>query len=500
MSLKSTLRINKRYTRITTAFLLLFAGALIGKFLFTGTLVEASSSFLSAVAHDATLSGDGTTNSPLAIANTGVGTNHIANGAVTAPKIASGQVVKTINGLSDAVTLAPGSNVSLNLTGQTLTISSLLGLTTVAHDSTLTGDGTGTSPLGIPGDSVTSQQIASGQVVKDLNGLRDTVSLLAGSNITITPTGNNTLTIAAAFPPQQTSIPYINPLRVATLQWYNAIETGLEFPAGSGANQIAFDGAYIWVSRGTFGSVSKIRISDGTIVGTFGASGGDALGLAFDGANIWVACGDFSRSLMRLRASDGANLGAVTLPVDPFSLAFDGSYIWATTGGDNSVTKVRARDGAIVGEFNAGPSPLKIAFDGANMWVTNPTASTVTKIRASDGVLVGTFNVPALPNSLAFDGTNIWITHPSLNMVTKLRASDGAVLGTFAAGPSPVGVVFDGASIWVGNRTSNTVTKLRASDGVVLGTFVAGDGPGNLAFDGTNIWAINQGASTVSKL
>ena len=60
------------------------------------------------------------------------------------------------------------------------------GFGTVVHDATLRGDGTVSSPLGI----------ASGQVVRSLNGLHDTVTLAAGANVTITPAGS-TVTIAA---------------------------------------------------------------------------------------------------------------------------------------------------------------------------------------------------------------------------------------------------------------------------------------------------------------
>lgn len=372
-------------------------------------------------------------------------------------------------------------------------------LTSVTHDATLTGDGTSVSPLGIADASITNKQIRSGEVVRGVNNLTDSVTLVGGSNVTITPTGNNTLTVAANIP-TSTPQPYINPRRVAALQWYEAIQTGLQYPAPPGTNQIAFDGDNLWVSRSLFGSVSKIRVSDGAVLGSFNVTGGEALGMAYDGANLWVACGDFSHSVAKLRASDGQNLGNFTLPVDPFSLAFDGSHIWATQGANGTVAKIRTVDGAIVGIFNAGPSPLKIAFDGANIWVTNQTASSVTKIRASDGSLLATYNVAPSPNSIAFDGTNMWITHPGSNLVTKLRASDGVVVGTFSVGPSPVGVVFDGANVWVGNRGSNTVTKLRASDGLLLGTFTAGSGPGNLAFDGANVWAINHETATLSKL
>ena len=45
--------------------------------------------------------------------------------------------------------------------------------------------------------SITSVKIADGEVVKSLNGLKDNVNLVAGSNVTITPTGND-ITISAS--------------------------------------------------------------------------------------------------------------------------------------------------------------------------------------------------------------------------------------------------------------------------------------------------------------
>jgi hypothetical protein len=48
----------------------------------------------------------------------------------------------------------------------------------------------------VPSGSITAIKIADAQVVKSLNGLKDNVNLVAGSNVTITPSGNN-LTINA---------------------------------------------------------------------------------------------------------------------------------------------------------------------------------------------------------------------------------------------------------------------------------------------------------------
>jgi hypothetical protein len=179
---------------------------------------------ISFVTHDASLAGLGTAASPLGIAVGGVQTVHLANGAVTASKIANGTVVRSLNGLFDNVTLAAGSNITITPAGNTLTIASPNSLTSVAHDSTLTGNGTSGSPLGVADggignaqlannavtsskvangaigtaqladNAVTSSKIATGQVVTSLNSLTDNVRLEAGSNITITPSGN-TLTI-----------------------------------------------------------------------------------------------------------------------------------------------------------------------------------------------------------------------------------------------------------------------------------------------------------------
>ena len=51
----------------------------------------------------------------------------LKDGAISADKIGAGQVVKSVNGLHDAVTLAAGSNVSVSSAGSTITISATPG-------------------------------------------------------------------------------------------------------------------------------------------------------------------------------------------------------------------------------------------------------------------------------------------------------------------------------------------------------------------------------------
>lgn len=123
----------KPYANILFVALALLLGAAMASLAIGPSAVGADPRFLTSVAHDGTLAGDGTTDSILRIANGGVGTAQLANGAVNTPQlagnavtganIAPGQVVKGINGLTDSVTLSAGGGITINSSGNTLTFS-----------------------------------------------------------------------------------------------------------------------------------------------------------------------------------------------------------------------------------------------------------------------------------------------------------------------------------------------------------------------------------------
>jgi outer membrane protein assembly factor BamB len=168
-----------------------------------------------------------------------------------------------------------------------------------------------------------------------------------------------------------------NPLQVALLQWYPANLT-TSFAVGVGPSEMAFDGANIWVGNVNGNSVTKLRASDGAVLGTF-AVGAYPYDVAFDGTNIWVT-NFMSNNVTKLRASDGAALGTFTVGNGPYGLAFDGAHIWVANSGGNNVTKLRAHDGTVLGTFAVGSYPRGVAFDGANIWVANHNSNTVSKL------------------------------------------------------------------------------------------------------------------------
>src|SRR5215510_109915 len=137
------------------------------------------------ISHDATLTGDGSPASPLGIAPGGVNTTQLANGAVTGPKIGSGAV--------GTLQLADGSVIQSKIAPGAVGLAQLQDSSVI--ESKIAPGAVGAAELAI--GAVTSSKIANGTVVRSLNGVSDSVTLQAGSNVTITPSGNS-LTIAAS--------------------------------------------------------------------------------------------------------------------------------------------------------------------------------------------------------------------------------------------------------------------------------------------------------------
>jgi sugar lactone lactonase YvrE len=254
---------------------------------------------------------------------------------------------------------------------------------------------------------------------------------------------------------------------------------------GSHGGLAADSSGHVWVSDYGSGAVTKLRASDGTVVGTYSV-GLSPMGVAYDGANVWVA-NQGSDSVTKLKASDGTVVGTYSVGRKPQGVAFDGANIWVANWGGSTVTKLRASDGTVVGTYTV-ISPHALVFDGTNIWVTSFLyEGTVTKLKASDGTVVGAYSVDGFPMGVAFDGANIWVATSMSQSVTKLKASDGTVVGTYSVGVYPEGVAFDGANVWV-TVQGQYVVKINASDGSVLGAYTAGALPKAVAFDGENIW------------
>ena len=132
----------------------------------------------------ATLSGNGTSGSPLAIASNGVNTPQIADSAVTTGKLSSS------GSTSGQVLTSNGSSVSWQ---------NAAGLGSVSHDATLVGNGTGGTPLGVSPSLALSQATGTATINGTNTGSGDGVQGFASNAAQSGVYGTNTAGGKAVF-------------------------------------------------------------------------------------------------------------------------------------------------------------------------------------------------------------------------------------------------------------------------------------------------------------
>ncbi len=158
----------------------------------------------------------------------------ITDGSITSGKIANGSAVRSLNALSDHLTLAASGGATISTVGNTITInagsgsagSGIQGVQNTDNTLDIMNPNGPTATINIKDQGITAAKLADNsvnsakiqdgqvqtsdvadnaiisskipvaQVVKSINTLRDDVMLAAGNNVTITPVGN-TLSIAS---------------------------------------------------------------------------------------------------------------------------------------------------------------------------------------------------------------------------------------------------------------------------------------------------------------
>lgn len=117
----------------------------------------AAQSGMTAVTYTGDFTGDGSTGNPLGVSDTIARTEDIPSldGYATTESVTQAIVTAIADRLA-AGDIKPGSGINISTSGNQVTISYVgNALSKVAHDDTLTGDGTGNTPLGIrPGTAV----------------------------------------------------------------------------------------------------------------------------------------------------------------------------------------------------------------------------------------------------------------------------------------------------------------------------------------------------------
>ena len=273
---------------------------------------------------------------------------------------------------------------------------------------------------------------------------------------------------------------------------------------GTGPRLVKSDGSDLWVSNYLAGTASRVRGSDGSVLGTWtGMTNPQAVGIAM--GRVFMASRTDPGRLHMIQPDQPAGVVttvATNLGNSPNSMTFDGTRVWTINGaqaGTGSVSLVTP--GATlpwtVTTVATGFSTLAGAlYDGANVWVTDAFPGFLYKLDAT-GAITATVSFgggqgPLFP---LFDGTNIWVPLSGSNSLAVVRASTATILQTLTGNglSYPTAVVFDGTRILVTNQTGDSLSLWKAADLTTIGNVSIGIGtnaPFGACSDGLNFWVV----------
>jgi hypothetical protein len=356
----------------------------------------------------------------------------------------TGAGVTSLNGLTGALKLTPGSGISITPSGNAISIAYTggggSGLTSVTHDSSLAGAGTGSSPLAI----------ANGQVVRSLNGLHDTVTLAAGSNVTLTPSGS-TITIAASGGGGGLTLPFTGSTSVSSpaFQVTNQNTSGFSIvgnlgspsslsnapnPAGVLGNSATHVG--VWgQSDNDDGVVGVSDKAEGVVGYTHAGSGDGVFGwnLASSGGGAGVE-----------GSGDGSVVGVLGDSVTGFGVVAQSGG----TGLDGSALRAQGNGIAIYATNNSTDSAMVLGNGNSGGWLIKGfgggSVSPQFAVNSAGAVTAASFNgnsndfADRLPSESGLEPGDVVAIGSDGKLLRTTKANEADVAGVFSTQPAMI--------------------------------------------------------------
>ena len=203
------------------------------------------------------------------------------------------------------------------------------------------------------------------------------------------------------------------------------------FDAVPATTKVTSDGTYVWVTNSTLGTLTQIRISDGTVLRTVNlrglAAGIRPSAVASDSINVWVADAN-GDDVLQFEVSTGLLVRTISVGDTPSGLALTGSFVWVTNSGDSSVSLLSKASGAVVATTTTESGPKSISANGETVWMTS--AGSNSAIRLTAGVVPSDLpSAPAIGEIVVGDRSAIINWSASTANGSALQSYTASVVG-----------------------------------------------------------------------
>jgi len=300
--------------------------------------------------------------------------------------------------------------------------------------------------------------------------------------------------------------------RAALGQWWTTTphyDFGLGLtPVGSDPEWVTADGTDLWVANRGDGTVSRVRASDGKLLGNWSGAGQPQQIIVALGRVLVLSRNGGLYLIDPSQPEGSAQLAAATGPLS-FSMTFDGDRFWVSSDDGSAgsmgvlqiVTPTAALPWTITSVTNDQyPLAGTMGYDGANVWLFDLNGY---MLRLDDaGSVINVVQGPYALGYPTFDGKNFWV--PSGSGLSVVNAETGSIVTLTGNGMvAPSVAAFDGQRVLVtsGSAAVNRVSLWKAADLTPLGYAFTGNStqPVGVCSDGINFWITLSGSGQLAR-
>ena len=250
-----------------------------------------------------------------------------------------------------------------------------------------------------------------------------------------------------------------------SIEYYKYLLDNVNWVSGlDGPRGLAVSGDFLYAANGNDNTISKIKISNPTIIERNWVSGlSGPRGLAVSGDYLYVANTN-NNTISQILIATGIITKSdwVSGLSGPTGLAVSGDFLYAANTGNNKISQIRLSTGVKSDWVSGLDGPYGLAVSGAYLYVANIYNNKIIKILIATGIVIDYNWVSGLSRQfgLAVSGNYLYAANVDINTISLILIETGEVINSsWKGGTGPAFLTVDNGYLYASNLGNNTISQ-----------------------------------------